>query len=62
MPTIDAEPQSSLSSNAYQALAPGDSYEPLVPTEARLPEVTLRSVQWGILLCVVFTGAAAYSA
>ena len=61
MPTVEAEPQSSLPSNAYQALAPGDSYEPLVPTEARLPEVTLRSVLWGILLCVVFTVASAYS-
>jgi len=38
MPTVEAEPQSSLSSNAYQALAPADRYEPLVLTEARLPE------------------------
>ena len=32
-----------------------------MPTEARLPEVTLRSVLWGILLCIIFTVASAYS-
>jgi uncharacterized oligopeptide transporter (OPT) family protein len=35
--------------------------ETLVPTEARLPEVTLRSVLWGILPCIIFTVASAYS-
>ena len=39
MPTVEAEPKSSLPSNAYQALAHGDTYEPQVPTEARLAEV-----------------------
>lgn len=44
MPTVDA----------------GDTYEPIVPTEARLPEVALRSVLWGILLCIIFMVASAY--
>jgi uncharacterized oligopeptide transporter (OPT) family protein len=32
-----------------------------LPTEARLLEVTFRSVLWGILLCIIFTVASAYS-
>src|SRR5579862_8032797 len=50
-----------LPSNAYQRLAPGAAYEPVVPASAVLPELTARSVGWGILLCVVFTIASAYS-
>ncbi len=58
---MDAPDTRSLPANAYKALAPGDAYRPVVPPGARLPEATPRSVIWGVLLCVVFTVASAYS-
>jgi putative OPT family oligopeptide transporter len=51
----------SLPENAYKPLATGEKYEPVVPAETRLPELTARSIGWGLLLCVIFTVAAAYS-
>src|SRR5512138_256351 len=51
----------SLPANAYQPLAPEETYQPVVPAEAKLPELTWRSVGWGVLLCVIFTIASAYS-
>ena len=50
-----------LPANAYQPLDPGEVYRPLVPAAARLPELTGRAIAWGILLCVIFTVASAYS-
>ena len=47
--------------NAYTPLAPGKTYEPLIPAAASLPEITWRSVGWGVLFCVIFTIASAYS-
>jgi putative OPT family oligopeptide transporter len=58
---MDAPDTRSLPRNAYQPLAPGEEYRPVVPADARLPEASLRSVGWGLLLCVVFTVASAYS-
>jgi putative OPT family oligopeptide transporter len=52
---------SQLPSNAYTPLPPGTAYQPVVPASTVLPELTLRSVAWGLLLCIVFTVAAAYS-
>jgi len=57
MPTATSQ----LPENAYTPLADGAVYEPVVPAPARLPELTGRSVFWGLLLCVIFTVAAAYS-
>ena len=57
---VDAE-TTSLPANAYEPLKPGESYQPLVPPAARLPELTTRSIAWGIVLCVIFTVASAYS-
>src|SRR6202167_1546011 len=51
----------SLPENAYQPLKPGESYPPLVPAGAKMPELTARSIGWGVLLCVIFTVASAYS-
>jgi putative OPT family oligopeptide transporter len=51
----------SLPGNAYQPLEPGETYQPIVPAEAKEPELTLRSVFWGILFCVIFSVASAYS-
>ena len=58
---LDAPETKSLPENAYRPLAAGTAYSPLVPSEARLPELTFRSVAWGVSLCVVFTVASAYS-
>jgi putative OPT family oligopeptide transporter len=51
----------SLPENAYQPLKPGENYTPIVPAEARVPELTPRSILWGVALCVLFTIASAYS-
>ena len=51
----------SLSENAYQPLKPGESYQPIVPAEAKVPELTPRSILWGVVFCAIFTVASAYS-
>src|ERR1044072_8566982 len=51
----------SLPANAYSPLAPGEAYEPLVPSSTAPPELTVRSIGWGMFLCVIFTIASAYS-
>jgi len=51
----------SLPESAYQPLKPGESYLPVVRTEAKVPELTPRSILWGVVLCVIFTIASAYS-
>jgi putative OPT family oligopeptide transporter len=60
VPTTEVETKS-LPENAYQPLKPGETYPPIVPAEAHLPELTSRSIGWGVLLCVIFTVASAYS-
>jgi len=60
MPTSEPETRS-LPANAYEPLKPGETYPPLVPAEARIPELTPRSIVWGILLCIIFSVASAYS-
>ncbi|MDR3700702.1 MAG: oligopeptide transporter, OPT family [Candidatus Sulfopaludibacter sp.] len=50
-----------LPANAYTPLPSGTSYQPVVPASAALPELTPRSVGWGLFLCVIFTVASAYS-
>ncbi len=58
---MDAPDTRSLPPNAYTPLAPAEAYQPVVPADAPMPEATLRSIGWGLLLCVVFTVASAYS-
>ena len=60
MPTPAASP-AAVPENAYTPLPPGKTYMPLVPAAAVLPELTARSVGWGLFLCVIFTIASAYS-
>jgi len=57
----DATPTITLPENAYKPLPPGEVYAPPVPASAALPELTARSVGWGLFLCVIFTVASAYS-
>ncbi len=52
----------SLPANAYQPLKEGELYVPLVPPSMSVPEVTWRAVLWGMLLCIIFSVASAYSA
>ncbi|MBS1858629.1 MAG: oligopeptide transporter, OPT family [Acidobacteria bacterium] len=61
MPTTSAAPATRLPDNAYTPLPPGTVYEPVVPAVSHPPELTARSVGWGIFLCVIFTIASAYS-
>ncbi|HVM76480.1 MAG TPA: oligopeptide transporter, OPT family [Candidatus Saccharimonadales bacterium] len=51
----------SLPENAYRKLNPGETYGPIVPPGTQLPELTTRSILWGLFLCLIFTVAAAYS-
>lgn len=56
--TVDTK---TLPENAYQPLHSGELYLPIVPASRKLPELTGRSIAWGLLLCVIFTVASAYS-
>ena len=56
---MDALESKTLPENAYQTLPPGVTYEPVVAPEEAPPEVTARSLGWGLLFCVVFTVASA---
>ena len=58
---MDAPDTKSLPENAYLPLAPGQTYQPLVPATVNQEEATTRSVGWGLFLCIVFTVASAYS-
>ncbi len=51
----------SLPANAYLPLKPGEAYQPIIPAQAKEPELTFRAVVWGVLLCVIFSVASAYS-
>lgn len=62
MATVPSKPEPAvLPPNAYTQLGPGEEYRPTVPAEARVPEITRRSVAWGLFLCIIFTVASAYS-
>lgn len=53
-------PPKTLSADAYQELPPGKSYVPFVPPDRHVPEVTVRSVVWGLFMSLFFTFAIAY--
>ena len=59
---MDVAPkETSLPENAYKPLKTGETYQSIVPPEVKLPEASGRAVFWGVLLCVIFTAASAYS-
>lgn len=58
MPELETK---SLPESAYEPLKSGQSYPPIVSSDVKLPELTGRSMGWGIFLCIIFTIAAAYS-
>ncbi len=51
-----------LPENAKTPLKPGEVYQPLVPSGATLPEITIRSVVTGLVMTVLFSLVAAYLA
>ena len=57
---MEAETKS-LPENAYVPLPEGEAYRPIVPPSSAVPETTFRSVGWGVVLCVIFAVASAYS-
>lgn len=59
-----AEPliKTALPENAYRELKPGEVYEPMVPSRADVPEVTGRSIAFGIVMNALFAMAATYLA
>jgi putative OPT family oligopeptide transporter len=61
---MDEQPQiqSKLPENAYRELKPGETYTPMVPAQARAPEVTSRSIIIGLLMNVIFSAAATFVA
>lgn len=46
--------------NAYRELREGETYVPLMSPQSIVPEVTLWSVSWGLLMAIIFSAAAAY--
>ena len=58
------EPQISntLPENAYRELKPGEEYVPMVPPNATAPELTVRSIVFGIIMNILFAMAATYLA
>ena len=45
---------------AFEVLPEGKVYSPYVPADKILPEATLRSVIWGLIMSAVFSAAAAF--
>src|SRR5258705_10869896 len=58
---MDARDTKSLRVNACEPLKPGEVYAPIVPAGTKFPEATGVSLFWGLLFCVIFTVASAYS-
>jgi len=46
--------------NAYRELKAGETYVPLMSPQSIVPEVSLWSVSWGLLMAIIFSAAAAY--
>jgi putative OPT family oligopeptide transporter len=56
----DAAGPGGLPENARRELRPGELYRPIVAPGATVPEVTARSIAFGLAMVVVFSAAAAY--
>ncbi len=56
----ESEPR--LPENAFSELKPDETYEPVVPPDSAIPEVTLRSILQGVFWSIVFSAAATYIA
>lgn len=56
------ETEGGLPDNAYRELAEGERYQPIVPAESTVPEITARSIVFGLVMTAIFSAAAAYLA
>ncbi|MCK4660062.1 MAG: OPT/YSL family transporter [Phycisphaerae bacterium] len=48
--------------NAYRELKPGETYVPMVPSNVAVPELTTRSIAFGLIMNIVFSVAATFLA
>jgi OPT family oligopeptide transporter len=60
--TEQVQIQTKLPENAYRELKPGEKYVPMVPPQAIVPEVTARSIIFGLCMNILFAMAATYLA
>ncbi|NQS99083.1 MAG: oligopeptide transporter, OPT family [candidate division Zixibacteria bacterium] len=51
-----------LPENAYRELKPGETYTPVLHQEKGILEVTMRSILFGVVMAILFAGAASYIA
>ena len=51
-----------LPENAYRELKLGEVYKPVIGPDEKVPEVTARSVIFGLTMTIIFSGAASYIA
>ena len=58
---MEAPDTKSLPENAYEPLKGGELYKPIVPATTQFAEASWTSVGFGVLFCVIFTVASAYS-
>ena len=58
---MQVENPKGLPKNAYRPLKEGEKYIPFIPADKIIPEVTPRSIIWGMIMAFVFTFACAYS-
>src|SRR5574337_810572 len=61
--TMPANPidTKTLPENAYKPLHEGELYLPIIPASVETPELSARAIFWGVVFCVIFTVASAYS-
>ena len=57
-PTPILEDESRLPENAFRELAPGETYEPVIPPSRPAQEITTRSIVQGFFWSIVFSAAA----
>lgn len=57
---MEVSSKKGLPENAYRELKPGETYEPIVPADKPVEEITARSVIIGLLMAVIFSGACAF--
>ena len=58
---VETNVNTDLPENAYRELESGEEYKPVMPLNSVIKEVTPWSVFWGIIMAIVFSGAAAFS-
>ncbi|GAB4108554.1 MAG: oligopeptide transporter, OPT family [Acidobacteriota bacterium] len=58
----EPSPGGGLPENAFRPLAPGETYQPIVPPQDSPPEVTPRAIALGLALTILFSAAAAFIA